>query len=92
MALEAVGVVAHDIDPGGKTLSARAYERTIVSCRCESHLEESIGQPRWVEVRVQLDEAVAHAGRRLVRNSELEFLVEVINRAVKRTVTLQHKV
>ena len=44
--LEPVGVVADNIDPGGTAFSAGAYECAIVPCRCESHLEESVGQPR----------------------------------------------
>ena len=36
---ESVGVVANNVDPSRTSFSAGAYERAIVACRCESHLE-----------------------------------------------------
>jgi len=51
---DAVGIVADNIDPGGTAFSAGAYQRAIVPCRCESYLKESLGQPRRIQVLVQL--------------------------------------
>jgi hypothetical protein len=85
-------VVANNIDPGGTAFSAGTYQCGIVSCQCESHLDERVWQPQRVKLFVKLDEAVGDAECCLVRDREFEFLVQVINRAAVRTVAFQDEV
>jgi len=90
--LEAVRIIANQIDPGGTAFASGSDQGPVMTARREANFENRVGQPGGVHFFIQLDEAPGHLEGVFKGHGKLQFLVQVVYGTIIGFAAFQHEV